>query len=354
MSTGIIVSVVIPTYKRSISLLCALQSIITQQTNFGFEVLVMDNGCDLALQAEIGLVARQAAIPVRYIAVPEIGLHNARHAGVRAAQGEILVFVDDDIIADQGWIQAIVGTFNDPDVHLVGGRNLPSYEEPPPTWLEAFWTRNPNGTAWCGFLSLLDYGNKVCEIDPMYVWGVNFAIRKKTLGSLGGFHPDSVPWELRRYRGDGESAVTFEVKRLGLKSTYQPEALVYHIIPKNRLTVEYFEKRSYLQGVSDSFTQIRSKRQPDGVWRLILHRLRRVIRNRLREYYPDSSEEIGQRVRINYHSGYEYHQREVRRDPELLKWVLRNNYWDGKLPLFQDRCSTKCKFRKDRGANEYQ
>ena len=337
MSTGIIASVVIPTYKRSTSLLDALQSIVAQQTDFGFEVLVMDNGCDMALQAEVGRVAKQAAIPVRYIAVPEIGLHNARHAGARAAQSEILVFVDDDIVANQGWLQEIVSAFGDPDVHMVGGRNLPRYEEAPPIWLEAFWTRNSDGTTWCGFLSLLDFGNEVCDIDPMFVWGVNLAIRKKTLVSLGGFHPDSVPWELRRYRGDGESAVTLDIKRLGLKAIYQPKALVYHVIPKDRLTVEYFEKRSYLQGISDSYTRIRSDHGLEVSCMMMLRRLRQVVRNGLRRYPPDSCEGIRQRVRLSYRSGYEFHQREVRRDPELLKWVLKEDYWDGQLPLFEEQ-----------------
>lgn len=56
-----------------------------------------------------------------YVAVPEPGLHNGRHEGTRCAQGNLVVFVDDDIIAAPGWLQAIVETFQDPEVHIVGG-----------------------------------------------------------------------------------------------------------------------------------------------------------------------------------------------------------------------------------------
>jgi hypothetical protein len=33
-----------------------------------------------------------------------------------------------------------------------------------------------------------------------------------------------------------------------------------------------------------------------------------------------------------YRKGYAFHQREVRRDPKLLEWVLRKDYWDYALP----------------------
>jgi len=334
-------SVAIPTCQRSALVLHALQSIIAQHTNFAFEVLVLDNGCDKALQGEVEQIAEQTVVPVRYIPVPEIGLHNARHAGVEEAKSDILVFVDDDIVAAEGWLQAIVDTFDDSDVHLVGGRSVPRYDEAPPPWLEAFWTRNPDGNGWCDLLSLADYGDEEREIDPMFIWGVNFAIRKKTLVSLGGFHPDNVPWELRRYRGDGESAVSREVKRLGLRAVYQPAAVVYHVVPRSRLTVEYFERRSYLQGISDSYTRIRldhglvTSRIPG--WKSLLRKLKRLVKVGLQLSSPDPYQEIKARVRRAYQAGREFHQNEVRRDPELLKWVLRKNYWDGRLPGFQKR-----------------
>lgn len=339
MGSRLDASVIIPTYQRIELLLNSLQSIVRQKADFDFEVLVMDNDCDRNLRMEVDCIAHQVTIRLRYFPVREIGLHNGRHAGAREAQSDILIYVDDDIIASQNWLQAIRDIFNDPEVNLVGGKNLPRYEEEPPIWLEAFWIRSPDGTSRCGHLSLLDYGEKELEIDPMLIWGSNFAIRRKTLISLGGFHPDSLPWELRRYRGDGESFVTSKAKRLGLKAIYQPRAVVYHIVPKSRMTVEYFERRGYLQGISDSYTRIRME---GGLmtskvldWKSPLRKLKRLVWQGLRSVSPDPYSDIKARISRAYQDGYQFHQNEVRYDPQLLKWVLKEDYWDGRLPEFQ-------------------
>lgn len=336
MSTEIIASVIIPTYKRSALLLNALQSVAFQSTAFNFEVLVMDNGCDATLQIAVEQMAIRASKPVRYVRVPEIGLHNGRHAGVRIAQSETLVFVDDDIVANEGWLQSIVDSFNDPDVHLVGGACVPLYEDDPPAWMEGIWTRNSDGTSLCGPLSLLDYGKVICEIDPILIWGLNFAIRKNTLISLGGFHPDSMPWELRRFRGDGESAVSRAAKRKKLKALYNPNALVHHIIQKNRLSIEYIERRSYLQGISDSFTRFRIDNLNCGVihspalsaWKSAFVWLKRVLVKRLDRISLIGNNELNTRFNIAYQAGYQFHQNEVKADPKLLQWVLKKDYWN--------------------------
>jgi hypothetical protein len=204
--------------------------------------------------------------------------------------------------------------------------------------MEAFWTRTPDGKSSCGSLSLLEYGDKECEIDPTLIWGLNYSIRKKTLIDLGGFHPDSFPWELRRFRGDGETAPSVEAKRRGLKAIYQPGACVYHIIPANRMTVEYFEKRSYLQGISDSYTQIRrmndnlipNKLNRRTQLRFFLDKIKIIKKRSLS--VPDSYSEIKSKVNLAYRLGYEYHQSEVRSDEKLLNWVLKENYWDEDIP----------------------
>ena len=159
----------------------------------------------------------------------------------------------------EGWLEAILEPFADPLVHLVGCRYLPEYEVEPPDWLEQLWTKDSQG-CHLSALSLLDYGTETKEIDPIMIWGLCYAIRRETLVKLGGFHPDAYPWELRRYRGDGETAPSALARQLKLKALYQGKTAVYHQVPKSRMTVEYFERRAYLQGISDSYTSIRRSR----------------------------------------------------------------------------------------------
>jgi hypothetical protein len=109
----------------------------------------------------------------------------------------------------------------------VGARNLPKFEVEPPAWLESFCDATCDGGRSCGWLSLHDLGESELEIDPNYVWGLNFAIRKRALRDLGGFHPDCVPQELQRFQGEGETGLTMKARSYGYRAVYQPRATIY-------------------------------------------------------------------------------------------------------------------------------
>ena len=156
------------------------------------------------------------------------------------------------------WLSAIKEAFNDEEIQLVGGKNLPKYETCPPEWLKYLW-KHRSKMSTLASLSLLDNGDEVHEIDPIFVWGLNFSIRKATFFEVGGFHPDCIPKELQRYQGDGEFGLSMKLKSKGYKALYHPGAWVYHRIPKERMTVSYFEERQFYQGVCDSFSNIRKK-----------------------------------------------------------------------------------------------
>jgi hypothetical protein len=155
---------------------------------------------------------------------------------------------------------------------------------------------------------------------------------------------------------------------MGYKAIYNPLASVYHRVPKSRMQVEYFCRRAYNQGISDSYTHIRraegltreviSKwRQPgqferfsnlysrvrkktpvqipSAIWRRVVRLGRRIIhRTTQNDLVPQSSSlaSIREQISIAYRAGYAFHQEEVRNDPELLNWVLKPAYWDCRLP----------------------
>src|SRR5262249_4239771 len=165
---------------------------------------------------------------------------------------------------------------------------------------------------------------------PLTIWGLNFAIRKETLERCGGFHPDLLPKPLQRYQGDGETGLSNKIKDLGLTSLYHPGLAVRHVIPKARLTSASFEERAFYQGVCDSFAQIRRERrvpvESSYSWKNAL----RWTEARLQ--YGISSRRLSGGIvastRRAYLAGMQFHQREVRKDPPLLDWVLRQNYFD--------------------------
>jgi uncharacterized protein YcaQ len=109
------------------------------------------------------------------------------------------------------------------------------------------------------------------------------------------------------------------LKEQGLKSIYEPGALVYHQIPAERLTVRYLEQRQYYQGVCDSYTSIRRSGLFDFIHNACL--------------YPVTEREmLAYRMSAAYMCGYNYHQSMVKKDPRLLEWVMRENYFDYRYP----------------------
>lgn len=327
-------SVIIPTRNRSPLLEKAIQSLIAQTYSpDDFEVIIVDNG---STDGTKGIFeSYKAKLPnLTYIYEPSPGLHVGRHAGLEIARGDILVYADDDIEAFPTWLEGIAESFEDPSVALVGGNNLPRYESPPPPWTELLWNKTPFGRA-NGMYSILDFGNAIQEISPYYIWGCNFSIRKEVLLEVGGFHPDGMPDDFLRYRGDGESAVSRRVLNSGYDTIFNPKASVYHFVPAKRMTLDYIHKRGYIQGISDSYTSIRQGRKVDSKTAIrmsmsdLIHqfktRVKGIINTDMRpqDYY-----------RSGWLKGYLYHQHEVLKDGMLLAWILRDNYFgeNGEIP----------------------
>jgi glycosyltransferase involved in cell wall biosynthesis len=322
-----LLSVIIPTRNRSALLRNALASLTTQTLPAGeFEVIVVDNGSgDDTAQVVEGFRGKLKHLRYFHEEVP--GLHVGRHRGLKEAGSGILVYADDDIEAFDTWLTGFKDSFQDKDVVLAGGKCLPKFETPPPPWLMKRWEGRPAGNRYLGSLSIIDLGDRL-KINPPAIFGCNYAVRKETLLKVGGFHPDSMPQSLRRFRGDGESWVSRAIADMGLKSIYNPDASVYHCIPKGRTTFDYFQKRAFAQGISDSYAQIRypgnGETLKDKIKQLEIA-LKRTVKRML--FIDRESVKLDRIIAKGYKAGFSFHQKEVKNDPELLEWVLKENYF---------------------------
>ncbi len=338
------ISVIIPTLNRSSTLSVALKSLVAQISEAQFEVIVVDNGSTDATKAVTEkFIIEYPSHQISYIYESVPGPLSARHRGALAAKGDIFVFIDDDIDADVYWLQAIADSFVDQHVQLVGGRNLPKYEAEPPEWLNWFWRTHPYGRT-CEYLSLLDFGDEVREIDANYIWSLNFSIRKQALFDLGGFHPDYLPQHLQHFQGDGETGLTRKAKQLNYKAIYQPKATIFHQVSASRMSYEYFAKRFYFQGVCDSYHQIRKSGGLKKLsWRERVNQIKAQIKEQFwkikQEFsFPDklAQEHVLKRLlNQSLKNGYEFHQQTIRKNPDLLDWILKADYWDYKLPTIK-------------------
>jgi glucosyl-dolichyl phosphate glucuronosyltransferase len=353
------ISCILPTRNRGPWLGPALRSLAAQNVSpSDYEILVIDNdSSDHTAEVVDQIRHEHPQHRICYLHEPVPGLLSGRHRGAIEAKGELLVFVDDDIEATAGWLAAIAETFEDLQVQIVGGRNLPKYEVDPPQWLEGFWSTTPYGGRSCHWLSLLDLGEQQIEINPGYVWGLNFSIRRDALFELGGFHPDCIPDHLQCFQGDGETGLTLKAHERGCKAVYQPRATVYHHVPAGRMTPTYFDRRAYYQGVCDSYTELRRNgcvstvepsAQTDAPRPSAGGMIRRAKRyavklsrgwkkgsNKLRHPGHEGVDFAGvnQRAWQAHKAGYQFHQDAVRGNPKLLAWVLKADYWDYELPV---------------------
>ena len=242
------VSVIVPTHNRCKYLRNAIISL--QEQNFprdDYEIIIVDNNSTDKTPEIVEECNKKREKEVIYIEEPKIGLHNARHAGTRVAKGKILAYVDDDVICDRSFLTEILKAYRDADVGCVGGRILPKWEIKPPDWINMF----PKS-----YLSILDEDGEKREVQ--WVYGCNFSIRKKLLFELGGFNPDAFhEKKLWWMRGDGEIGLLKKVHDIGKKVIYNPKAIVWHVIPRNRLTISYFKERAFKSGVEASFSKYR-------------------------------------------------------------------------------------------------
>lgn len=86
------VSVVIPAYNRARCIGEAIESVLSQETGFPFEVIVVDDGS----ADDTAEVARSYGDPVRVITKENGGPASARNAGVLAARSGLIAFLDSD------------------------------------------------------------------------------------------------------------------------------------------------------------------------------------------------------------------------------------------------------------------
>jgi glycosyltransferase involved in cell wall biosynthesis len=332
------ISVLIPTRNRREALretLASLRGIDHQPGDH--EIIVIDNGSTDGT-AEMVQDEMRSRPNLRCVHEPMPGLLSGRHRGAQEAQGEICAYLDDDVWVARGWLASLKEAFGNPAVALVGGPSSPRFEQPPPAWLNDFYAEDERGR-YCGWLSLVDCGSEIKVTDPCLIWGLNYAIRRAVLFELGGFHPDNIPKALQRYQGDGETGLSLRAKSAGVTALYHPGVAVEHLIPPSRLGTAYFEDRGFYQGVCNSYTQLRvdravrdekSPRPSPVAW--VRQMLRDVVRGT-----PTDAEAMRRRASASYDAGYRFHQDEVRRDPQLLAWVLRDNYWEYQLPAGWER-----------------
>jgi len=240
-------SVVIPTYNRAELLALALDSVLAQRTSVPYEVIAVDNNSTDYTREVVERAAKGAAAEVRYVFEPVQGSSAARNAGIAAARGEILAFLDDDVIAEPDWLAALADAYaRVPDAWAVGGRVTLRLPDRLPGWL------GPLDGLVASYLSEQDLGEDLTRVEfPRGLISANLSVKREALQRVGGFDG-----RLGRFGGrllSGEDVeLCYRIQRAGGSVYYCGRASVSHLVPPERLTKPFFRRRAYWQGRTEA------------------------------------------------------------------------------------------------------
>lgn len=238
-------SLIIATYNRSEQLLTTLRSVAAQSGNKeAWECIVVDNNSkDNTAQTVEEFIKGHPALNFRYCVEAEQGLSHARNRGIREAKGDIIAFIDDDERIVPDFIKAYIQLFDShADAMAAGGKIIAEYPTGRPAWM-SHYTERP-------IANPMDFGDYICSFPKGCIpGGGNMAMRRELFSTIGLFNT-SLGRTGKRLIGGEESELFERISRAGMKCYYAPRAVMYHIIPEEKLTTEYFERLCYNTGIS--------------------------------------------------------------------------------------------------------
>lgn len=185
-----------------------------------YEVVLIDDGSSDETPAVIERARTRAAC--RFVAVtqPNSGLARGRNNGIARAQGERIIFIDDDVLPLPNFVEEHLRSHAAHPLAIVrgGAINVENFDElPPPVW------------------SLKDYSGN-------YFWTTNVSVPLKTIRAIGGFNEEFAEY------GWEDIDVGLRLRFAGVKAVFNRRALAYHYKPRPRsANVEKMVKQARAQ-----------------------------------------------------------------------------------------------------------
>ena len=250
-------SLIIPTHNRSERLIAALESVIRQDLPAAdWECVVVSNNSTDDTVARFGdFAARYPGLHLRLVTEDGPGVSYARNRGIAETSAPLLVFIDDDERINPGFLRAYADFFDaHPDAVVAGGRIIAEYVTGRPAWLSKY-TEMP-------IANPMDFGDAVRPFPAGRVpGGGNMAFRRSAALRYGGFDP-SLGRVGRMLIGGEENDFFERLMRGGETCWYVPGAVMWHIIPPEKLTESYFRRLCYNVGVSQRLRAGMYRRYP--------------------------------------------------------------------------------------------
>jgi GT2 family glycosyltransferase len=238
------ISVVICGYtmERWADIRAAVDSVVGQRPAPREVLFVVDYNQKLFAAAQARFTGSEYATVSVVVNEEEKGLSGARNTGVRLATSEVVAFLDDDAAADSGWIQRMVGHYQDPAVFGVGGFAEPVWPADRPRWM-------PLEFDWVVGCSYLGQPEKVAPVRNFL--GCNMSLRRSAFEMVGGFS-SAVGRVGKTPLGCEETELCIRLVQHHPHAAllYDPEMRVQHNVSADRTRRKYFVRRCYNEGLS--------------------------------------------------------------------------------------------------------
>jgi len=205
-----------------------------------WELLVVDNASQDGTPELLARNAWPEGWNVRVVREEKLGVAHARNRAIIQAQGEYLVFMDDDETPDPDWLCAFERLILQHSPDAFGGRISVAFEDLRPGWLT---------DELLGFLGQLHWGDEIKLLsDPATkLYTGNFGFRKTICDTIGNF---DVTLGRRGHDNYGGEDVDFyrRILQAGFNVWWTPEAVIHHRIQAAKLNRSYFLDLHYKQG----------------------------------------------------------------------------------------------------------
>jgi glycosyltransferase involved in cell wall biosynthesis len=228
------ISVILCTHNRCESLAKALESAAALRLpdSIEWEILVVDNNSTDKTREVVEDYCRRFTGRFRYLFEPQPGKSYALNSGIQVARGEVLAFMDDDVTVEPTWLENLTAPLRNGVWAGSGGRILPEQKFVPPRWLSL------EGRYALAPLAMFDYGPDACELTEA-PFGTNMAFQKTVFEKYGGFRTDLGPRPGSEIRSE-DTEFGRRLLAAGERLHYEPSAVVYHSVARNRLDKKYF------------------------------------------------------------------------------------------------------------------
>jgi len=246
--TSMFITVGICTFNRAESLRRTLDSLVAMRvpSDLAWEIVIVNNNStdhtDDVISEYIG------RLPVRREFEPRPGKSNAQNRSIDVAKGDYLVYTDDDVVVDVGWLTAYAEAFRRwPEAALFGGRITPKYEPPVEKWVME------SEAVLKGPYAVRDFGDHVLALsaddEGHFPFGANLAIRAREQRAFR-YDPELGPIP-NKIRNHDEIDVIHRLLGSGATGYWLPDARVEHCIGRDRQTLRYIA--AYYEGYGETW-----------------------------------------------------------------------------------------------------